>query len=259
MKTTLFALFLLFSLTGSATALAAENPAIEKVGDPPLQTRLETLLDAGKVDAARNLLLRTRKQWPAQSWHANMGAVLIRAGKLEQAAAELEAALEADPASAAIWRMLKAVRSHQARTAYKALFPKAAAPQPVAIALLKPTAEGKGVDWREQVLAALDAWRRAWSAQDVEAYLASYVPDYQPPSGLSHAAWVKQRRERLRRPAWIDVQVRHVKVEQLRPDRVRVRFDQTYASSTFRDTVRKQIDWVRTPQGWRIIREVVVR
>lgn len=258
MKKALFALFLLFSLVASTPALAAGKPVDEKVGDPPYG-QLQALVKKGLFKQAKELLVQSRARWPAQIWHANMGAVLIRLGAMEAAADELEAALEADQTSAAIWRMLKAVRSHQARTAYKTLFPTAAPPQPVAIALLKPSAKRKGVNWREQVLTALDAWRRAWSAQDVDAYLASYVADYRPPSGMSHGAWVKLRRERLRRPVWIDVKVRHVEVEQLRPDRVRVRFDQSYASNTFRDTVRKQIDWVRTPQGWRIVREVIIQ
>jgi len=259
MKNTFLTLFLLVFALQAYSAERGEKPPVEKVGDPPLQDRLEALVQAGKYEAARALLLRTREQWPAQSWHGNMGAVLIRAGELEAAARELEAALEADAVTAAIWHMLKGVRSYQARAAYKSLFPQAAAPQPISITLFKP-AQREGVPgWREQVLAALDRWRRAWSAQNVDAYLALYVPGYRPAGGLSHEAWLRQRRERLHRPAWIDVQVRNIRLEQLRPGQVRVRFEQTYASNLFRDTVRKQIDWVRTDQGWRIEREVVVR
>ncbi len=137
MKRYLSACLMAFSLFCSVVASAAQKSPSKKVGDPPY-AQLQTLVKKGLFHRARALLERSRAQWPLQLWHANMGAVLIRLGKMEAAAQHLEAALMADARSAAIWTMLKGVRSYQARSAYKELFPRAAGPERVNIALLAP-------------------------------------------------------------------------------------------------------------------------
>ncbi|SIO08622.1 hypothetical protein SAMN05443662_1407 [Sulfurivirga caldicuralii] len=307
MKTTLFVLFLLFSLAKSATALAAEKADVEKVGDPPYG-ELQALVKKGLFVRAKTLLEKTRAQWPKQVWHANMGAVLIRLGKMEAAGQHLEAALMADARSATIWQMLKGVRSYQARAAYKELFPKAAGPQRVAIKLVPPppakkvavaqpaktspsqvkpeplpvpatatadksvpaeTAAAKAEAPQQSAAvtkmppadlrAALEAWRAAWSAQNVAAYLKAYAEDFHAPGMRDHAQWVQQRRLLISKPDFIRVSLQNIQWKAVDAQRWQVRFKQVYESNLFRDQVLKRLEWQQQPNGWKITKEEVVR
>ncbi len=313
MKKGWIALILLFFALATGAAAAAEKPGAEKVGDPPYG-QLAALVKKGLFKQARALLQKSRAQWPAQLWHANMGAVLIRLGDMEAAARHLEAALMAERRSAAIWSMLKGVRSYQARAAYQALFPKAAGPERVAITLLAPpkkapppaksstktpvktaakqaqsavkrprpavakqaaaaataqspqaahttpaAAATQGTTPPELLRAALEHWRAAWSAQDVEAYVQAYAKDFHAAGTRDHAQWVSLRRARITRPHFIRITLRDVRWQPLSATRWRVRFRQQYVSNRFKDMVMKQLEWQLQPDGWKIVREEVLR
>jgi adhesin transport system outer membrane protein len=108
----------------------------------------------------------------------------------------------------------------------------------------------------DEILAAVEGWANAWSSQDVDAYLATYSPRFQPPGELSRRAWETQRRERLTRPSFIAVTVAEMNVRQLTAERVVVEFDQSYRSDSFGDRVRKTLELVKSDGSWLITREV---
>ena len=54
-------------------------------------------------------------------------------------------------------------------------------------------------------LPLLNKWKDAWSAQDVDAYLACYGQEFLPENGLSREAWAHQRQARLTGPKTIQV------------------------------------------------------
>ena len=108
---------------------------------------------------------------------------------------------------------------------------------------------------REAVEAAVHAWAQAWAAKDVERYLAAYLDDFQPASGLPHEAWKAQRRQRLTRPGVIEVRLSALEIDIPAPDRAIVSFDQAYSAPGYQDQVRKQLELVRHEQGWKIRHE----
>ncbi len=99
------------------------------------------------------------------------------------------------------------------------------------------------------------AWARAWSEQRVEDYLAFYAAGFQPPGGMSRAAWEGQRRERVSGPSRIHVKValRDVRVQS--PDRVEIELLQSYESDSHSDVVVKTLELVLEAGGWKIARE----
>lgn len=113
-------------------------------------------------------------------------------------------------------------------------------------------------DATEALELAVTDWAQAWARKDVEAYLASYSPEFRPLPGMSHAAWEAERRSRLTRPGPIEVEISNLEIEKVAGDRAWARFDQTYASATYRDRVRKTLELVRQMGGWKIVREEVV-
>lgn len=119
------------------------------------------------------------------------------------------------------------------------------APSPPAAAAARP----------EAILAAVSAWAKAWSRQDVDAYLASYAKGFEPPSGLSQDAWQRQRRERVSGPKFINVVVHSPKVTMHGPDEATVTFRQAYRSDRMRSTTTKTLTMVRDDGRWRIQQE----
>lgn len=103
--------------------------------------------------------------------------------------------------------------------------------------------------------AVLD-WARAWSTQDVPAYLAAYGRTFQPPGGVSRAAWEDEREQRLRAPAFIELGIDDLSVEMRGVDRARAVFTQSYRSDTYADRVRKVLGLARQGARWQIISEV---
>ncbi len=109
----------------------------------------------------------------------------------------------------------------------------------------------------------VESWARAWSNQDVEAYLAHYSPDFKVPGGMSREGWEAQRRDRLTRPSSITVELTGFqnvgfnkgfmggRERQL----VRVQFRQKYSSDTFSDEVDKELQLELVDLTWKIITE----
>jgi|GEM_PF-1258049 len=102
--------------------------------------------------------------------------------------------------------------------------------------------------------AALQSWARAWSAQDVDAYLAMYSSEFVPDDGASRSAWVAERRDRVSAPASIDVELSNIDISR-RGDQARVRFDQRYQSNSYQDRETKALLMIQGAEGWQILRE----
>lgn len=106
------------------------------------------------------------------------------------------------------------------------------------------------------VKTAVYAWADAWSRQDIPAYLSHYSKHFSPPHGLSRAAWVKQRKERLSAPKYINVSVSDLHVTTLGDDKVSARFKQKYHSNIFSGTSTKTLVMEASKGQWRILQEI---
>jgi len=139
-----------------------------------------------------------------------------------------------------------------------AVQPESPAPVPEPIAAAAPAPEPGQVPEHaaeQRVLDTLHDWAAAWAAQDVQRYLDFYGPGFVPAEGRSRASWEALRRERLRSPAYIDVEISDTDVEIAEGGRARVTFTQRYRSDTYRDQVRKLIWMSRAGDRWRIVSE----
>lgn len=132
--------------------------------------------------------------------------------------------------------------------------PPAVAPQTLAV---QPPASTGDQAIEGPVTAALNEWAAAWSALDVNRYLAAYGPDFSPEDGGTRADWEKQRRERIKKATHIKVTASNPEVSSLGADRARASFVQNYESDTYSDHVNKILEFRNVDGRWLITREYV--
>ncbi|MCX7961131.1 MAG: tetratricopeptide repeat protein [Burkholderiales bacterium] len=123
-----------------------------------------------------------------------------------------------------------------------------------------PAAEAKAAEpgAAAQVLETVNAWARAWSAKDADAYLAFYAPGFRTPAGEPREQWEKTRRQRIAAPKSITVSVGSPKVTLHGEDRASVTFRQTYRSDLVNATSTKTLVLVKANGRWMIQEERVV-
>ena len=116
------------------------------------------------------------------------------------------------------------------------------------------TATPASGDEKAQVVAAVENWARAWSAKDVQGYLASYAQDFETPGGESRATWERQRAERIERPKSIDVSVKILSTR-VSNGEATVTFKQRYRSDTLKSDNTKTLKLVKSGERWLIKQE----
>ena len=109
-----------------------------------------------------------------------------------------------------------------------------------------------------EILDTVNGWAKAWSAQNVDAYLAFYGKDFKAPGGESRAEWEKARRARISAPKSITVKVEGPKVSMSGDGQASVTFRQGYSSDVLKgaNTV-KTLVFAKSDGRWLIQQERV--
>lgn len=105
------------------------------------------------------------------------------------------------------------------------------------------------------ILATVEAWAKAWSNKDVDAYFAHYAKNFHAPDGRS--AWEKSRRERILKPGKIHVKILSPDIRIKNERAVDVHFRQDYKSNTFNANSGKTLELVYEHGRWLILKETV--
>ena len=136
-----------------------------------------------------------------------------------------------------------------------------AAPAPATAPAAAPTPAPDAADPMDPsavaVLQRVRDWAAAWSAKNVNGYLAFYDGAYAP-AGMSRPTWLSQRKRLIGKPGRIDVKIDNLVARPLGTDRVQAVFDQSYTSANYRDRVRKSQVWKRSGGQWVIDGETVL-
>jgi tetratricopeptide (TPR) repeat protein len=130
-----------------------------------------------------------------------------------------------------------------------------------AVAQVKPVAPVKSAkpvkqaeDEQEDVMKAVNAWAKAWSARDVKAYLDHYANDFQTPAGLSRKAWAEDRKARIQGKGHISVVIETPQVS-IDGATATVNFRQVYSSDRLKANSRKILVLVKSGKQWLIKQE----
>lgn len=113
---------------------------------------------------------------------------------------------------------------------------------------------------RNNAVGLVQSWAKAWSEQDVFAYVGHYGEHYSSSGSLSRAQWIKQRQLRLTNKSFISVDVSDFEIEDM-GSRFTVTFSQYYKSNTVDDRVTKRLLFDKRGDDWsqsKILKEQLV-
>lgn len=110
------------------------------------------------------------------------------------------------------------------------------------------------IDERSRVQQAIERWSRAWSARDVNAYLAAYARTFVPAGGQGRSAWEQTRRQRILSKSAITHEVRSLQIT-LDGNKATARFEQTYTADHFRSVGPKTLQLELSGDQWLIVSE----
>ncbi len=212
-----------------------------------------------KYEAAKNALEMAIRTHPSYATaHENLGDIYAKMASIaydkalaldsKNATAQTKLALIQDmiegqprkPAAAKIAAAKAPVKPAQAEAA--PVKPAAANPAPV-----NPAPADTKIE------AAITRWAQAWSARNVDAYLAAYASDFTA-EGLSRSKWEAQRRARITAPKSIEVKISDLKIDQ-QGDTASATFRQAYRSDRLSSTVSKTLTLALKNGEWRIVDE----
>ena len=222
----------------------------------------------GQYDKARGALEQSIRTHPSYATaYENLGDVYAKL-----ASQAYDKALQIDSTNPAAKNKLALVRElvGGASATVVAAAP-AAASKPVAVAAAttaepakpapdKPAAEkpAPAKSGNAEVLETLNAWAKAWSAKDVDGYLAFYDKEFKAPGGESRADWEKARRQRIGAPKTIAVTIEGPRVSVGADGKASVTFRQGYRSDVLKSTsATKTIVFAKTDGRWLIQQERV--
>jgi tetratricopeptide (TPR) repeat protein len=114
-------------------------------------------------------------------------------------------------------------------------------------------------DQRALLEDTVKGWAKAWSARDVDGYLAYYGAGFKVPNGESRTAWEKSRRERIRAPASIKVELSGIKIKQDDETHATVSFRQSYRAGDLAKRTAKSLVLKKGGNKWFIEQELTDR
>lgn len=205
--------------------------------------------DTARAETAKTAAAKAPVKTPARAPAAGRTAAV--AGSPEPAAPAEVKALPVSPSEpgtqtdAGVSRADDATpRSRTGQAAASASTPAPAAPSPSPVP----------IEPRAAIEQTVRDWAKAWSRQDVPAYLAFYAGNFTPPRGQDRAAWEAERNRRIQAPSNIKVEVSDLRVE-VKGDTAQARFRQRYEADHLKGTYSKTLDLALQDGQWKIVRE----
>ncbi|QEA13533.1 nuclear transport factor 2 family protein [Comamonas flocculans] len=211
-----------------------------------------------KARAALEMAIRTNPSYATA--HENLGDIYAKlAGQAYNKALQLDGSSSESlkPKLALIRDLVPArpVNTAEATPAAQASPAPAAAPA----AATSPDASAADAQAAEQAVAhAVQAWARAWSDKDMQAYLGAYADDFSPAGQQSRTAWEKDRHARIVGKSQISVKLHDLKIK-VQGEQASASFRQEYQGDALRVNSSKTLTLIRQDGNWKITRESVGR
>ena len=131
------------------------------------------------------------------------------------------------------------------------------APAVVAAAPVKPATPAPAnaaADGEKEVEATVRAWADAWADKNMNAYLASYGPSFDPPGKQVRKAWEEDRRARIVGKSRISVKLSDLTVS-VQGNKATAKFKQDYSADALQVSSRKTLELAKAGERWVIVKE----
>ncbi len=209
----------------------------------PLNNLAVVQARSGQLDEALTSLRQATRLDPGYAMaHHNMGDVLAQMSANAYAKA-VEVDPQSDTARSASFKQKLISGLHDTNTSSQ----KRASTNDT-----DPQVQAPNID-HEPIRTTVLAWADAWSRQDVEAYLAAYIPGFAPGS-LTHSQWRTQRTQRIKDKSAIKVSIKNLDI-QLKGRQAIARFEQDYRADQVQQTGTKTLVLEQLDGQWRIAKE----
>lgn len=230
---------------------------------------------AGELDKALNtwkVLLNSEPLIPElqRALQNNIAVILMQQKKYDEAKNALNKALSANTQIATTLENRDKLYAYDAQKAYKKIFKNTPVKAPSGELLyfdikraqkpnLNVITNIQEADSITIVKKSTENWRKAWSNQDIQAYLSFYDSKaFIPKNSTAFSTWKKSRYRSVLRPKFIKITTADLKAIALADNLVRVEFYQTYQSDRFKDSINKVMLWKKTGEQWKIVQETVI-
>jgi len=238
------------------TAIAARHPAWPE----PKNNLAVAMLNLGKMDLAQQALEDAVGSQPSfRTAQDNRQRLYDYLAAIAYDRALGKSAQTAPPKLALLTRLALPEPSTPVSARPAPVKPAPVKPVPTQLASASPTqhpAKQVSATIRQRLL----AWSRAWSAADVNAYLAAYSLHFKPASPeTDYNEWRNIRRARLTIPDNTRVELNNIHIY-LDQDNARAlaQFEQSYRSDHYHDRVVKQLQLTLEQGQWLIVSERVI-
>ena len=214
--------------------------------------------DAGQYDKAKKALETAIKTHPSYATaHENLGDIYAR-----MASEAYDKALQLDGGNTRAQSKLSLIKDlfgtgnkttiaakGDTKTATKPIRPADKKPEPVKAA--EPVAND------EQTIAdAVNTWAKAWSDKNLDGYFASYADSFKPAKGESRKAWEQMRKERISKPASINVEITNPKITLDGAENAKMSFKQIYTAGGKPIRTNKTLVLKKVDGNWLIDQEI---
>jgi Flp pilus assembly protein TadD/ketosteroid isomerase-like protein len=224
--------------------------------------------DAGQYDKAKKALETAIKTHPSYATaHENLGDIYAR-----MASEAYDKALQLDGGNTRAQSKLSmikdlfgtgnkttlAAKTDNSKTAKTGTMPirpadkKVEPPKPADTEKVADTSANN----EQTITDAVNNWAKAWSAKDLDQYFASYADSFKPAKGENRKAWEQTRRDRISKPASINVDLSNVKITLEDSDNAKATFKQTYHAGGKPIRTDKTLILKKTNGAWLIDQEI---
>lgn len=128
--------------------------------------------------------------------------------------------------------------------------------QPEGVQVIETVPVGKAI------LDAVEAWRLAWSTQNIPGYFAAYADSFTP---FYHGKrwtldlWKTYKEQVISEKAHIHITLSNLSIAMFdHGNRARARFQQTFDSNNYHSQDNKELIFIQQSNGWKIVQEKVL-
>ena len=220
--------------------------------------------DAGQYDKARKALETAIKTHPSYATaHENLGDIYAR-----MASEAYDKALQLDGGNARAQSKLSLIKdlfgtgnkttiaakadAKTGKTATKPIRPADKKPEPVKT--VEPVMVATNDE--QSISDAVNSWAKAWSDKNIDGYFASYTNSFKPVKGDSRKTWEQTRRDRINKPANINVEITNPKVTLEDADNAKMSFKQIYTANGKPIRTNKTLILKKVSGAWLIDQEI---